>query len=88
MSVSLTISNLDEETFRRLQAEAKRSGSDPETVARKLLTDNLQTPSDAAPPRRKRRDLSALAGSWTEEEYQEFMDAIADFGRIEPEMWQ
>ena len=91
MSVSLTISNLDDETFRRLQAEAKRTGSDPATVAKSVLEKNLPKEPAASGGTLRRlphHDLDHLAGTWTEEEYQEFMAAIADFGKIEPEEWR
>jgi plasmid stability protein len=86
MSVTLTISNLEDETFRRLQAEAQRSGADLQTVARKVLAENLPPESTPESTNGKHRDVSTLAGTWTEDEYQQFMAAIADFGRIDPEM--
>jgi plasmid stability protein len=91
MSVSLTLSNLDDETFRRLQAEAQRRGVDVESAAKSVLASHLP----AKPAERNERsngppyhDLDFLAGTWTDEEAQEFLDAIADCGRVDPEMWQ
>jgi len=33
-------------------------------------------------------DLDHLAGTWTEEEYTEFTNATADFGKIDEELWK
>lgn len=91
MSVSLTISNLDDETFRRLRAEAKRTGSDPESVAKSVLAKNLPAPPPAEngfPPGPPYHDLDFLIGTWTEEEASQFEEAVADCRRIDPEMWQ
>ncbi|HEY2760110.1 MAG TPA: hypothetical protein VGI75_05185 [Pirellulales bacterium] len=88
MSIPLTLSNLDDEIFRRLELEAKRRSVDIETVAKELLIERLQTQCTPAVGNGKFRDASSLAGTWNESEYQEFMSATADFGRIEPEAWQ
>jgi plasmid stability protein len=88
MSISLTISNLDDETFRRLQAEAQRRGSDIESVAKTLLAENLPAGMLPTPAKGQYRDASSLAGTWSEQDYQEFMTTVAEFGRIDPEAWQ
>jgi hypothetical protein len=33
-------------------------------------------------------DLDHLAGKWSEEEYQRFMDALREQRQIDPEMWK
>jgi hypothetical protein len=42
--------------------------------------------------RRKERvvhhDLDHLAGTWSEEEYQQFMAAVREHRQIDPEMWK
>jgi plasmid stability protein len=91
MSVSLTISNLDDETFRRLQAEAQRTGSDPISVAKSVLARNLPaapvaTPEmPAGPPY---HDLDFMFGTWTEEEAKQFLDILSEQRQIDPELWQ
>ena len=87
MSVNLTISNLDNETFRLLQIEAERRGGDVPTVASALLAEHLKSnnvPRGDVP----HHDLDHLAGTWSAAEANEFLEAIADFGRVEPEAWQ
>jgi hypothetical protein len=91
MSTSLTISNLDDETFRRLQAEANRTGSDPESVAKSVLAKNLPAApagSNGFPEGPPYHDLDFMFGTWTEEEYQQFMNVLAEQRRIDPELWQ
>ena len=34
------------------------------------------------------RELLDFAGTWSEQEYREFMAAIADFGKIDEELWR
>lgn len=87
MSVSLTISNLDDDTFRRLQAEAQRRGVDLPAAASAVLAEGLKS-QPSLRSGMPHHDLDHLAGTWSEAEAKEFLDAIADFGRIEPEMWQ
>jgi plasmid stability protein len=101
MSISFTISNLDDETFRRLQAEAQRTGSDPESVAKSVLANGLSTDAAAvgsvigeqkaskiSPGAVPHHDLDYLAGTWTEEEAKQFLEAIADCRRIDLDEWQ
>jgi hypothetical protein len=38
--------------------------------------------------RKKRRDLSYIAGSWNEQEYRQFSEALAQQRRIDPEIWK
>jgi len=33
-------------------------------------------------------DLDHLAGTWTEDEYDEFMESLREQRRIDPEMWR
>ena len=91
MSVNLTISNLDDETFRRLKAEAERTGSDPESVAKDVLAKSLQvkhfkpTEMPEGPPY---HDLDFLIGTMSEEEANQFLEVLAEQRQIDPEMWQ
>lgn len=91
MSISLTIADLDDETFRRLKAEADRRGVEIEVVAKNLLTKNL--PATTAPINGGTNgppyhDLDFLSGTWTEQEAKDFLESISDLRRIDPELWQ
>jgi hypothetical protein len=91
MSVSLTISNLDDETFRRLQMEAQRRGQDVESLSRSLISRGLPVAaanSGEISPGPPYHDLDFMIGTWTDQEANEFTNIVSDFRRIDPEMWR
>ncbi|HUG90504.1 MAG TPA: hypothetical protein VML55_06705 [Planctomycetaceae bacterium] len=87
MSISITIENLDPLTFSRLEEAAARRGSDVPSTAAELLRSSLGVRQVHASPERA-RDLAALAGTWTDEEADAFLARIADFSRIDEELWK
>lgn len=56
-----------------LLAEAERQHTDPEQLARRLIRLGLLT---------KKRDLSHLAGTWTEAEYKAFEESVASLQEV------
>lgn len=77
MSISITIDNLDAAVAERLEAEARRRGLDVEAVVKELLREALtQKGRQASVP--MQHDLDSLAGTWSEEEANEFLSAIKD----------
>ncbi len=56
-----------------LFAEAERQHTNPELLARRLLRLSLLT---------KQRDLSHLAGTWSEEKYQAFEESVASLQEV------
>ncbi|MEY4530088.1 MAG: hypothetical protein RLZZ156_809 [Deinococcota bacterium] len=56
-----------------LCAEAERLHTDPELLARRLIRLSLLT---------KQRDLSHLAGTWSEAEYQAFEASVASLQEV------
>lgn len=89
MSISLTLSNLDGETYRLLQAEATRKHSDVESVAKTALAKGLEVERLAKLPKGPPyHDLDFLAGTWTESEAKEFLDIVSEFRHIDREIWQ
>ncbi|MGH7200051.1 MAG: FitA-like ribbon-helix-helix domain-containing protein [Planctomycetaceae bacterium] len=85
MSVSITVANLDDETFERLRAQAERQGREIEAVAGEILRDSLKALPDAEQTDDD-RILAELAGTWTDEEAEAFLNAIADFDRIDDDL--
>ncbi len=81
---SLTIHNMDAELAKAIEELAKSSGLSQNKVVKKLLRQALNL-SDQEKPK---RDVSAFFGVWTEEEAQEFEEAIKIFGQVDEEMWQ
>jgi hypothetical protein len=88
MSVSLTIPDLDDDTYRRLEAEAQRRGADVESIAKKAIEKGLGGDHAATLTGPPYHDLDFLAGTWSEEEAREFEKNTSEFRRIDPEMWQ
>lgn len=84
---TVTIENLDTETLRQLHEEAGRCGLDIGTVAGRLLKESLRR-RKGTPPDRSCRGLEALAGTWSNEEAEAFLSVIADFNKIDRELWR
>jgi plasmid stability protein len=67
---------LEDHLALRLREEAARRGLTLEALAARLLETALETPS-------KRRDVSDLAGTWTQSDLEEFNSAIADMNVVD-----
>lgn len=87
MQTPILLDNLDPKTLAMLEAEARRHGLEVSMMAAQLLKEGLQAHVCEESPQR-RRDLSDLAGTWTDEEADEFLAAVADFERIDWDMWK
>ena len=86
MSVSITIDKLDPEVVERLRAEAQQRGVDVSVVVKELIYERLG-PADKEDATGSCRDLKALAGTWSPEEAKEFLSVIADFTRVDEDLW-
>jgi len=87
----ITIDNLDDETLAKLKAEADRRKVEVGVAAGHLLTERLTSSmtvesSDESP--HKRRDLSDLAGTWTDEEADTFLASISVFESVDEDLWK
>ena len=74
---TITMRGVDEEMSKVLKEKAKKEGISVNTILLKLIREGLGLS-------KKRRtviydDLDRLAGGWSEEDYKEFQDKIADF---------
>jgi plasmid stability protein len=83
---ALTIRGLDEATSERLKHEAALRGTSVNTLVKHLLRVGLGL--DRRSPRRRHGDLDALAGTWSEQEAEEFARAVEPFERVDPELWR
>ena len=83
---SITIHNLEPELEKGITAEAKRLGLSLNKTIKKLLRDSM----NLSPEKKsgKKADFSDLAGTWTQEEYDEFEKNTAIFEKIDEEMWK
>jgi plasmid stability protein len=87
MSKNITIRNLDEETVHWLDAEARRRGIDVERIVIELIHQGAKS----SPQQEERpgfHDLDALAGTWTQEDAEEFHKATADFRKVDETLWR
>mgnify|MGYP001827104831 CR=1 FL=1 len=72
----------------RDNTELRRVASQNGTSLNHTAIAALQTGLGLAPPARRRRDLSALAGKWTVEQADEFEMNTQGFGQIDEEIWK
>jgi plasmid stability protein len=87
MISTITISELDEKTLVQLRTAAARFGLSLESYAADILRQSAKEPtppaSDAPPP-----TIDSLAGTWTDQEFQEFKQAVSPFEQIDDTLWK
>lgn len=81
---SLTIHNIDADLAKAIENLAKSTGLSQNKVIKSLLRRALNISEEDKP----KRDLSAFFGVWTQEEANDFDEAIKFFDRIDEEMWK
>lgn len=87
MSTSLMIHNIDDSAASWIHREAQRQGVNDETIVLSLIYKAARRETES-PGDRKYHDLDHLAGTWTDEEMEEFLRNTTDFEKIEPELWK
>ena len=80
----LTLRQIPEDVGNELRHVASQNG----TSLNHTAIAALQTGLGLAPPARRRRDLSALAGKWTVEQADEFEMNTQGFDQIDEEIWK
>jgi hypothetical protein len=83
---TMTIRGLDDLTIKALKEKAKKEGSSVNAALVKLLQEDLGI-------KKKKRtvvynDLDYLAGTWSDKDYKEFLQATADFAKIDESEWK
>jgi plasmid stability protein len=83
---TMTIRGLDDLTINALKEKAKKEGSSVNAALVKLLQEELGL-------KKKKRtvvynDLDHLAGTWSDKDYKEFLQATADFEKIDENVWK
>jgi hypothetical protein len=73
-------------TIKALKEKAKKEGSSVNAALVKLLQEDLGI-------KKKKRtvvynDLDYLAGTWSDKDYKEFLQATADFAKIDESEWK
>lgn len=86
MAKTFTIEDLDDTSSAWIAEEATRRGIDEQTVLKELIRLALIQGSGAQLP--VYRDLDDLAGTWTEEEAEEFRRATEIFNQVDEDLWR
>lgn len=87
MSAPITIQNMDEATAKWIDEEAQRRGVSRETLVVELIHKGIDLKRQESLPQTY-HDLDALAGTWSDEEAEEFLNAIADFEQVDEKLWR
>lgn len=86
MAKTFTIKDLDDTSSTWIAEEATRRGVDEQTVLKDLIHNALILGNGAGLP--VYRDLNDLAGTWTEEEAEEFRRATEVFNQVDEDLWR
>jgi hypothetical protein len=84
---AITLRNLPPELTGVIRRRAQKSGASINKTVIAVLEESLLRKT-AKPRRRKYRDLSAFAGSWSRARAAEFDRALSEQRRIDPELWK
>ena len=87
MSTNITIQNLDDTTSELISEEARRRGISVELLVVELIRKGMNTGAETS-QLQSYHDLDSLAGTWSEEQEAEFLNAIADFEQVDKKLWQ
>jgi hypothetical protein len=79
---NLTIRNVPDAVATALEEEKGRRGESLNQTVIELLSQGLGVGTTRS------NGLGRLAGSWTEEEFREFEEAVAGFERVDDELWR
>lgn len=79
---TLTIRNVPPEVAEALEREKRRRGESLNQTVIDLLSQGLGVGTTRS------NGLARLAGSWSEEEFQEFERAVAPFEEIDEDLWR
>ena len=80
---SLTIHNIEEDVYKVLKKQATEQGTSLNKLIKKYLRQALGLDKSQT----KKRDVSFLVGSMSDEELKEFNEAISVFDQIDESEW-
>jgi hypothetical protein len=84
---AITVRNLPPEVARRIKQKAKKERISLNRAVISLL-ENATGIRSADSKDVLHHDLDELAGCWSEDEYQEFLETLHEQRQIEPEVWK
>lgn len=80
----ITLRNMSKELEKRIRALARKRNESLNTTINRLLSEALGIRVGQA----KKRDLSALAATWSQEEYERFEESVHVFETIDRDVWE
>lgn len=84
--MTITLEHLDKALVAWIEEEARQTGASLEAVVSRLITRGIEMEREKLPPRPD--DLDSLAGTWSDEETEEFLRITSDFNKIDEDMWR
>ncbi len=82
---SITVHNIDDTLSDLIQAEARRNGHSLNMTIKNILHRSLTAKATGTS---NKIDLSEFIGTWTKDDYQEFIQNTKDQERIDWEEWK
>jgi hypothetical protein len=82
---ALTIRKMPDEVADAVRSRAQEAGLSFNRALISLLQERI---SGAGQKKKVRRDLSYIAGSWSDKEYADFSRSVAEQRKIDPKMWR
>lgn len=82
---AITLRNLPQDVAKAVKQKARKEGLSLNRAIIRLLE---EITGGSGSRKEIHHDLDHLAGRWSEQEYQGFMEALRDQRRIDPEMWR
>jgi len=87
MNPPITIQDIDDATAKWISEEAKRRGVNVESLIVELIHKGMDVEREGA-PLQTYHDLDSLAGTWSEEQETEFLNAVSDFEHVDEKLWR
>jgi hypothetical protein len=87
MNQSITITGIDEAIVNWISQEAARRGIGFQEMVLQLIYTGVGIERET-PPIPIYHDLDSLAGTWSDQEANEFLEAISEFNRVDEKLWQ
>lgn len=82
---SITVHNIDSDVVELLERRAREQGQSLNKTIKELLRSSLNLPDPDKENKRKR--FEEFLGQWSQEEYDQFTEAVKDTRRIDTEGW-
>ena len=85
---AITVRDLPPDVGKAIKRMAQKEGLSLNRTVVRLLEEATGNAGSQTPKPDEHHDLDHLAGSWSQAEYEEFMEALGEQRRVDPEMWK